>query len=149
MRSHDASDCCAAEATGLAEALIFEIADRLQEFATTGKDAAIDLRGLPMTEADREALATRLGRGEVQAVVEVAGRSEVWETAYSGVWWVRHLGADGQVAAEEIAITRVPAFLASHPEDVRAAAQVLRSECLEPSPRPERDDSEQGEGTHA
>lgn len=149
MRSHDAADCCATDATGLAEALVFEIADLLQAFARTGRDAAIDLRGLPMTDADREALATRLGRGEVQAVVDVAGRSEVWETAYSGVWWIRHLGGDGKVAAEEIAITRVPEFLASHPDDVRAAAQALMSECLEPPQGLERIDTEQGEGTHA
>jgi hydrogenase-1 operon protein HyaF len=149
MRTHDATDCCAQEMTGLTEALVFEIADLLQAFASTGKDAAIDLRGLPMTDADREALAERLGRGEVHATVHVAGRSEVWETAYSGVWWVRHLGAEGQIAAEEIAVTLIPQFLVSHPDDVHAAAHKLRSECSAVAPRAAAEDLEKGEGTHA
>ncbi len=149
MRTHDAADCCAQKLTGLAEALVFEIADLLQTFAATGKDAAIDLRGLPMTEADREALAERLGKGEVHATVHVAGRSEVWETAYSGVWWVRHLGAEGQIAAEEIAVTLVPQFLVSHPDDVHEAAQRLGSECSAVAPRAAAEDFEKGEGTHA
>jgi hydrogenase-1 operon protein HyaF len=149
MRTHDVADCCAEDVTGLADALVTEIADLLQAFAATGKEAAIDLRGLPMTESDREALAARLGRGEVQATVDVAGRSEVWETAYSGLWWVRHLGAEGQIAAEEIAVTRVPEFLASHPDDVHASAQRLMSECAAGLLSRTAGDQEEEEASHA
>lgn len=151
MRTHDAADCCAQEVTGLAEAIVCEIADLLRVFAESGQEAAIDLRGLPMTDSDRDALAARLGRGEVYASVDVAGRSEVWETAYSGVWWVRHLGAEGQIAAEEIAVALVPQFLVSHRDDVEAAAQRLGSECSvgEPAAAVTAGDLQKEEGTHA
>lgn len=149
MRTHDAADCCSQDTTGLAEAIVFEIADLLQIFAETGKEAAIDLRGLPMTDADRGALAERLGRGEVSATVDVVGLTEVWETAYNGVWWVRHLGAEGQIASEEIAITFVPAILASHRDDVKASARRLVSECGAGAVGVAREDIAKGESTHA
>jgi len=149
MRTHDVTDCCPQDMTGLAEALVFEIADLLGEFASSGKGGAIDLRGLPMTETDRAALAERLGRGEVQATVHVSGRSEVWETAYAGVWWVRHLGPEGQIVAEQIAVTLIPQFLASHPDDVHVAARKLRSECPVIAPGTSAEHFERGEGTHA
>ena len=132
MRSKDAADCCAGETTGLAEAVLCEIAALLARFAGTGEAGAIDLRGLPMTEADRARLESRLGHGEVRAEVVVAGRSEVWETSYAGVWWVRHRGADDRVAAEEIVVTRVPDILATHEDDVRAASMRLANDLANP-----------------
>lgn len=129
MRSHDAADCCADAVTGLAEAVLSEIADLLDQFAASGAQSSIDLSGLPMTDADREKLAQRLGRGEVQATLDVAGQTDVWETQYAGVWWVRHFGGNGQVISEEIAITHVPAILLTHREDARAAAERLRKAC--------------------
>ncbi len=56
---------------------------------------------------------------------EAAGRSDVWETAYAGVWFVRHLGLDGKVATETIEICAVPLILFSHPDDRRAGAARL------------------------
>lgn len=128
MRSKDAADCCAGETTGLAEAVLSEIATLLARFAETGQASAVDLRGLPMTDADRSRLEQLLGRGEVRAEIIVAGRSEVWETSYAGVWWVRHRGADDRIAAEEIVVTRVPAILATHEDDAKAAAARLAME---------------------
>lgn len=111
--------------TGMADALLREIAVLLQAFAESGAGAIIDLASLPLTPADRRELEERLGRGEVTATVDVAGLSEVWETAYSGAWWVRHLGAGERIAAESIVIAAVPDILAAHPDDARAAAQRL------------------------
>lgn len=114
-------------ATGtLAEAVLTEVAELLERFVATGETGAIDLRGLPMTDADTQRLEELLGRGEVHAQLEVVGHSEVRETAYSGVWWVRHRGTDARVAAEEIVVTRVPAILMTHEDDARAAAERLR-----------------------
>ncbi|MBL8566647.1 MAG: hypothetical protein JNM89_13095 [Hyphomicrobiaceae bacterium] len=126
MRLHDAADCCSSEATGMAGAVLNEIAELLEHFAKTGEETIVDLRGLPMTDADRAALEDALGQGEVTAVVDVAGPSEVWETSYAGVWWVRHRGADERITSEEIVVTRVPAILLSHSDDVRASASRLR-----------------------
>lgn len=149
MRTRDAADCCAQDATGLADAILSEIADLLEQFALAGSEASIDLGGLPMTDADRAALAEKLGRGEVEARLDVAGRSEVWETGYAGVWWVRHLGADGRVVSEEIAITHVPAILLTHRDDARAAARRLRTDCARAA-KPATDPSTaEKDGIHA
>ncbi len=91
--------------TGMADSLLHEIAERLADLAATGQTSAIDLRSLPMTPADRRELEDRLGRGEIEARLTVGGASEIWETRYAGVWWVRHFGAGDKIAAEQIDIT--------------------------------------------
>jgi hydrogenase-1 operon protein HyaF len=114
--------------TGMAQSLLQEIAERLSDLADAGEASAIDLRSLPMTPADRDELEERLGRGDVDAVLNVAGKSEVWETRYAGVWWVRHLGADDRVAAERIEITTVPEILVTHGADITGASRRLHEE---------------------
>ena len=111
------------------DALLWETHARLAHLAETGEAASIDLGGLPMSGRDREALDAMLGRGEISATVEVAGRSEVWETGFSGVWRVRHFG-DGTIAADLIEITCCPAILAADRRDAGHAAQRL-AEALE------------------
>ncbi len=111
--------------TGVNDSLLSEIADRLGEFAQTGQSASIDLRSLPMSDADREDLKERLGHGEVMVKLDVAGLSEIWETSFAGVWWIRHFGGDDQIAAEEINIVSVPDILHAHQADARAAASRL------------------------
>ncbi len=110
--------------TGMAEPVLREIHALLASFSATGQTAAIDLAGMPLTRADREALETFLGRGEVSATLDVAGRSEIWETAYSGVWWVRHWGGDA-VASELIEITAIPEILKTDRTDAAGAAKRL------------------------
>lgn len=117
--------CLDGRSTGMALAVLAEISRLLAALADSGATGAIDLRSLPLTAADREQLETLLGRGEVRAELDLAGRSEVWETAYPGAWWVRHLGADERVASEVIAVCPVPDILAAHPADIRAGARRL------------------------
>jgi hydrogenase-1 operon protein HyaF len=114
--------------TGLAQSVLGEIAERLAALASTGETAAIDLRSLPLTSADRAELEDTLGRGDVTARLTVAGTSELWETRYSGVWWVRHSGADDKVAAERIEIAAVPEILLAHDADIAAACARLRAD---------------------
>jgi len=115
-----------AAAPSLADAVFAELADALTRLAETGTETVVDLRSLPFSEADLAALAERLGEGEVACELEVAGRSEVRETGFSGIWWVRHLGSDGVVAAEEVHVTRIPEILVSHPDDIGFAARRMR-----------------------
>jgi HupH hydrogenase expression protein, C-terminal conserved region len=122
------SGSASAMRTGLAESLLQEIAQLLTTLGESGQPAAIDLRSLPMTEADRSELEERLGRGEVDILLTVAGKSEIWETQYAGVWWVRHFGADDRVAAERIEITACPQILVTHDADIAAACARLRDE---------------------
>ena len=128
MKPDSASLCYSGLKTGMAAAVFNEIAERLQDLCRDGQPSAIDLRGIPLTEADLAELEEMLGTGEVTASLEVAGPTRIWETAYAGVWWVRHLGAGGRVAAEEIAITKLPEILESHPGDIAAAAERIRLE---------------------
>lgn len=114
--------------TGLADSLMQEIAQRLEALAQRGLSDAIDLRSLPMTPADRRDLEARLGHGDVAAMLDVAGRSEIWETQYAGVWWLRHFGAGDRIAAERIEITPLPDILKTHSADIAAASARLRAE---------------------
>ena len=106
----------------MALAVLAEIGRLLTALADSGATGAIDLRSLPLTAADRDQLATLLGRGEVRAELDLAGRSEVWESAYPGAWWIRHLGADGRTTSEVIAVCPAPEILAAHAVDIRAGA---------------------------
>ena len=111
--------------TGMAEAVLAEIATRLAEAAGGALVAPIELTAMPLTSEDRAELEQRLGRGEVFATIESAGRSEVWETVFSGVWFVRHLGEGGRTASESVEVGAVPAILRSHRADMAAAAARL------------------------
>jgi len=112
----------------LARSVLREIAERLAELARTGEPAAIDLRSLPLKASDRSELEDCLGRGDVTATLNVAGTSELWETRYSGVWWVRHLGAGDRIAAERIEISIVPEILVTHSADIANAAERMRAD---------------------
>lgn len=127
MTANDVAGCCSTETTGMAGAILAEISAALSRVVATAEETSIDLRGLPMTDADRSELQDALGRGEVAATIEVAGRSEVLETGISGVWWVRHFGNDARVSSEEIVIGRIPAIMLAHPDDIAAAAQRLQA----------------------
>lgn len=122
----------ASSPASLVGSLLAEIAAHLSALAQNGREAAIDLLGLPMGEAERDALARALGRGEVEARLSVGGESEIWETAYAGVWWVRHFGAGGELTGERIEITSFPAILAAAPADIAAAAQRLGTRLVSP-----------------
>ena len=121
--------------TGMANSLLAEISRALSALAATGTPSALDLRSLPLTAADRAALDAGLGRGDVAITLSASGTSEIWETGFCGVWWLRHLGADGKVASEVIEITSIPQIVTAHPDDISAAAQRLQSAL--PSPRQE------------
>jgi hydrogenase-1 operon protein HyaF len=109
----------------MAFAVLAEVGRLIAALADSGATGAIDLRSLPLTAADREQLEALLGRGEVRAELVLAGRSELWETSYPGAWWIRHLGTDGRVASEMIAVCPVPDILAAHPADIQAGARRL------------------------
>lgn len=126
MRPERTAPCVTGLETGLAWSLLAEVGDLLDTLAQSGETGAIDLRSLPMTASDREQLQQWLGRGEVQVQLELAGLSEIWETAYPGAWWVRHRGTGGEITTEHIAVCRIPDILLSQDDDIRAAARRLR-----------------------
>ena len=133
--------CQTENTTGMARSILAEVARMLDALAADGTTGSIDLRSLPLTEADRQQLEELLGRGEVEAELELAGRSSVWETAYAGAWWVRHRGAGDKISSEEITVCPIPNILVTHPADIKAAALRIKQEILENHPS-------QAEATH-
>jgi hydrogenase-1 operon protein HyaF len=113
---------------GSVDALLNEIATRLARFADTDESSMIDLKSLPFSPSEYEALRTALGRGEVSARLETIGDSELYETHYAGVWWVTHYNVEGDVIADLIEIAAVPAILHSQPEDVRDGLERLQQQ---------------------
>jgi len=127
MTRDSQAPCTSIHSTGMAWSVLSEVAQRLKDLAEHNQPSSIDLRSLPMTDADREQLKELLGWGEVAARLEIGGPTDIHETTYCGVWWIRHMGAGGVLATEEIAITRIPEIFLSDPHDVSAAAERIRT----------------------
>ena len=128
MARDSAAPCLSDRATGMALSVLAEIGRMLEALSESGQAGAIDLRSLPLSDVDRAQLEEVLGRGEVRVELDIAGKSEVWETTYPGVWWIRHRGADSKIATEEISVCAIPEILITHPVDIKAAAGRLREE---------------------
>ena len=126
--------CQTSLVTGMALSIMAEVARMLEALADKGESGSIDLRSLPLTDADRDQLEELMGRGEVKAELEVSGDSTVWETSYPGAWWIRHHGAGGKVSSEEISICPVPAIFSAHPADIEAAVNRIKNAIAELNP---------------
>jgi hydrogenase-1 operon protein HyaF len=111
--------------TGQAEAVLTEIAAMLKRLLDEGAEDSIDLRSLPLSAADRDWLDKRLGRGEVEILLDAGGRSLLTETAYPGVWRVTHRDDRDRVVAELIEVARVPAIVKPDTGDVEKGYESL------------------------
>lgn len=112
---------------GLVDALLMEVAGLLGALIDHGRPGVIDLRGLPLSPACITELERRLGSGEVSAHLDAAGRSEIHETGFPGVWWIRHADEAGRVIALLIEVTRAPDILCADPTDMAAGLRRLPS----------------------
>lgn len=108
-------------------ALLRELMAKLEKLLADGSQSHMDLRGLPLPNGGLEALRTWLGSGEIDATVTALGVTNIRETAFAGVWWVRHAKAAGDVFSEHLEITQSPALLAADLVEVRQAVDELRS----------------------
>ncbi|MBC8212087.1 MAG: hydrogenase expression/formation protein [Gammaproteobacteria bacterium] len=117
----------AAPSTGMAQAVLHELAGHLQQLIESGKTEVIDLTSLPMSSSDKQQLETQLGKGEVDITLTTIGESRIFETAYSGIWWIRHYTADQHLIAELIEICSVPQIIKSHPADMQQALSRLKN----------------------
>lgn len=106
----------------LVDAILSEVGAKLRRLAAQGEPGVVELRGLPLAPSDMSALDAALGLGEVKAEVHVSGLTAVIETAWPGVWRVRHHAADGTVISDEISISPAPDILAARLEDIRDCA---------------------------
>ena len=73
MARDSAAPCLSDRATGMALSVLAEVSRMLEALSESGQAGAIDLRSLPLSDADRAQLEEVLGRGEVRAELELAG----------------------------------------------------------------------------
>lgn len=111
--------------TGQVDAILYQIEAMLAQLAG-GTSDSIDLRSLPLSDGDYQALVDALGRGEVKATINALGPTEIQETAFAGVWWVTHYNAENEIMGQFIEITLCPRILSTHLDEVEEARQRLR-----------------------
>lgn len=108
-------------------ALLQEILDMLDTFHATGETNSIDVRSLPLAPGDYDFLHAFLGDGEVSASVDTLGLSEIKETRFSGIWWLKHYNTDEEIVAELIEVTSLPDILNTQTSDLTLSLNTLRS----------------------
>lgn len=111
--------------TGNAQPLVRELRDMLSRLVESGEPGAVDLRAMPLSQADLEWLSDRLGQGEVRILLDAEGESTITETQAPGVWWITHRNQKGTVVSEFIEITWVPELVAAQREDAKLGLAYL------------------------
>lgn len=112
--------------SSMAQALFNELAQHLQQLVDQGSEYTVDLFSLPINDADKQELEQLLGRGEVEVTLNTVGQSQLFETSFSGIWWVRHYSADEILISEFIEVSWIPEIIKSHPSDVAASADRMK-----------------------
>ena len=108
--------------------ILHEIRHALQALIDSGVCSIIDLRSIPLAPGEEETIINALGHGEVHARLDALGRSDIYETVYSGVWLVTHYNENEAVVGRFIEITELPAILKSQREDMSDALKELTQE---------------------
>jgi len=111
----------------MAEAVMHELATRLRALVEREEPHSIDLRSLPLDPAAKDWLREQLGQGEVEANLDSIGSSKVYETGFSGIWWVSHSDPEERVVAEFIEVCWIPDILQSQREDVKHSLHTLEN----------------------
>ncbi len=105
--------------------ILHEIRHAMERLASTGEPTILDLRSIPFSPGDQERLLGALGQGEVRATVDALGPTQVWETAYAGVWVLDYYSPEGERIAFQIEVTELPQLLRADRQDINMAAQRL------------------------
>jgi hydrogenase-1 operon protein HyaF len=119
------------ELTHNVEPLLHEIRHALERLIKTDETTTIDLRSIPLAPGEEETIVNHLGRGEVSVHLDALGPSEIYETRFSGVWFVTHYNENESVIGRFIEITEIPGILKAQSEDMSHAARRLREELHE------------------
>ncbi len=116
--------------TGMLLALLRELDEALRALIMEETCHVVDLSTLPLSTTDRTMLNSVLGEGEMCIDLEALGRSQIRESSFPGVWWVRHEGPDGKLLADHIEVTYIPEIVPAHASDV-LKGQVRLAERIE------------------
>lgn len=110
--------------------LLTEVQHALHKLVQHNESTCIDLNSLPFSAHEEQVLRHQLGQGEVKAELNSLGKSCIWETQISGVWWVEHFNLDNQKTHQYLEITWIPDLLKSQPQDVQESLQQLSQKYL-------------------
>ena len=114
--------------SGMLPSILNELVQHLQNLIENGQPHSIDLARQPLTSIDLIELEKLLGKGELSITLNTIGDSEIFETAFSGIWWVKHYTADQVLISQFIEITNIPDIIKSQPEDMQLALSRLKSQ---------------------
>ncbi len=98
--------------------VMHEVLHALRRLKERGEVTTIDLKSMPFSPAEEEALLRFLGCGEVSIELQSLGKSHICETFYPGVWLIDHSNAAGERIALSIEVNRIPEIVKSQPEDI-------------------------------
>jgi hydrogenase-1 operon protein HyaF len=101
--------------------LLHEVRHSLERLLASGEETTIDLGSIPLAPGELEKIDDALGTGEVKAMLESLGPSQIYETRFSGVWRITHFNAANEVVGRFIEVTRMPAILFAQDVDMRAS----------------------------
>jgi len=130
MQAVSSSMAVEVERGSAARAILSEVAVCAEHLVARGEGSSIDLRFLKSTPDERGILLNLLGRGEVSAVVDSIGRSEIQETAIPCVWWVRHFNSDDEIVGELIEVADIPELLVGDRQSVAPSLAALHARQL-------------------
>lgn len=105
--------------------LLHEIRHALARYHASGVETTIDLRRIPMTEADERELESFLGVGEVRIELRALGASHIHETRFPAVWHVVHENTEGEVAGKFVCVASIPELVVAAPEDATRGLRAL------------------------
>ena len=106
--------------------ILVEIQQGLKNFNKHKDNYIIDLGSIPLSAAERDLLFELLGHGELNISLSSLGKSEIYETLFSGVWVIRHRDEQGQFNGMFIEIGDIPDIILSHEDDRVTAAMELQ-----------------------
>ena len=110
--------------------LLHEIGHALVKLLDDAGHTVIDLRSLPLAPGEEQKLLDILGHGEVHALLNALGPSEIIETRYPGVWVVEHLNNDREVIGKFIEICDIPDLLRAQQDDIRQGLEQLQAQLV-------------------
>ena len=105
--------------------LLHQVQHALQHLIADNEPSSIDLRNLSLLAEQEQCLLDFLGKGEVEARLNVFGESILQETKYTGVWLVEHYNPDAELTGRYLEIAWLPNILSSPVEDVHHAIEKL------------------------
>lgn len=113
--------------------LLHEVRHALDRLLASGEPTTIDLGAIPLAPGELEKIDAALGTGEVKAMLEALGPSQVYETSFSGVWRITHFNAANEIVGRFIEVTRMPEILPAQEPDMRASLELLTRQLGEQS----------------